>query len=75
MEKTNVLVIEDEFVVAMDLHHTLEQLGYAVCARSNSGEKAIQFVQHTRPQIILMDIMFTCQNDPRNNDVTESSAG
>jgi PAS domain S-box-containing protein len=57
MEKTQVFIVEDEFVVAMDLHRNLEQLGYAVCGRANSGEKAIQFVQHTRPHIILMDIM------------------
>jgi CheY-like chemotaxis protein len=35
MEKTNVLVVEDGFVVAMDLHRNLEQLGYAVCCSSS----------------------------------------
>ena len=61
MAKTQIFIVEDEFVVAMDLQRNLEQLGYTVCGRVNSGEKALQFVAHTRPQLILMDIMLKGQ--------------
>lgn len=57
MEHTKILIVEDEFIVAKDLQAYLEKLGYTVCGRVNSGEKAIQHVNTTPTDVVLMDIM------------------
>ena len=57
MEPTRILIVEDEFIVARDLQAHLEKLGYLVCGRVNSGEKAFEHVQTTATDLVLMDIM------------------
>ncbi len=57
MGKIAILIVEDEVIVAMDLQSHLEKLGYSVCERVNSGEKAIQYLQKHGADLVLMDIM------------------
>lgn len=57
MAKTNVLVVEDENIVAKDIQHSLKKLGYGVVGIASSGEKAIAIASEQKPDIILMDIM------------------
>jgi PAS domain S-box-containing protein len=57
MKRIQVLIVEDEFIVAKDLQAYLEKLGYLVCGRVNSGEKAIEHVNTIPTDIVLMDIM------------------
>ena len=56
MNKIKILVVEDENIVAMDVKHRLKNLGYAVAARTASGEEAIKKATETRPDLVLMDI-------------------
>ena len=56
MQKVNVLVVEDENIVAMDIKNSLERLGYNVPTVAASGEEAINRTMETQPDIILMDI-------------------
>ncbi len=55
MKQTTILIVEDEFIVARDLQEHLENLGYQVGGHVNSGEKAIQQVQETGAELVLMD--------------------
>lgn len=57
MDKTRVLIVEDEFVTASDIKTCLEESGYIVSAIVPSGEKAIASVIEDPPDIILMDIL------------------
>ena len=57
MKKAKVLIVEDEFITAMDLQVHLENLGYAVCGKVNTAEEALELVQNTPCDVILMDIM------------------
>ncbi len=57
MEKTNVLIVEDENIVAKDIQHSLKKLGYNVVGIASSGEKAIAIAAEQKPDIVLMDIM------------------
>ena len=41
MSKTNVMVVDDERVVALDIKNSLERLGYHVCALASSGQEAV----------------------------------
>ncbi len=58
MTYKNVLVVEDELLVANNLKTGLEGLGYNVPTFLTSGEKAIQHVDEMpqKPDIVLMDI-------------------
>src|SRR3990172_3047696 len=55
--KTNILVTEDESIVAKDIAHSLKKLGYNVVAICSTGEDAVAMVEEKRPDLILMDIM------------------
>ena len=50
-----VLVVEDEQIVALDLRMCLEALGYDVACET-SGEAAIETASRLKPAIVLMDI-------------------
>ncbi len=54
--KTNILIVEDENIIAIDIKITLQKLGYNVISIVNTGEKAIQSVNKEKPDLILMDI-------------------
>lgn len=56
MSKTQVMVVEDESVIALDLKHSLNRLGYEVCGIAASGEKALSKIEAARPDLVMMDI-------------------
>jgi PAS domain S-box-containing protein len=60
---TQILVVEDENVVAMDLQNQLQRLGYAVPAIVSSGEEAIRKVEEIHPDLVLMDIRLKGEMD------------
>ncbi|ABA19692.1 response regulator receiver sensor signal transduction histidine kinase [Trichormus variabilis ATCC 29413] len=56
MNPIQILIVEDEQLVADDLRETLEHLGYGVPALVASGEEAIFMAGNLRPDLVLMDI-------------------
>ncbi len=56
MEPANILIVEDEIIVAMELEEKLRSLGYRVAGIVSSGEAAIRRVDETKPDLVLMDI-------------------
>jgi len=57
MEKTKVLVVEDEKIVAKHLQKAMNNLGYTVSAVVSSGEEALKKVEETKPDLVLIDIL------------------
>ncbi|MEA3415955.1 MAG: response regulator [Thermodesulfobacteriota bacterium] len=57
MTNTQILIVEDEGIIAKDIQNTLESLGYAVPAIASSGEEAIKKATETLPDLALMDIL------------------
>lgn len=55
-EKVNVLIVEDEALVALDLCAGLEREGYNVIGTADSAEEAEQLFAENDVDIILMDI-------------------
>jgi CheY-like chemotaxis protein/DNA-directed RNA polymerase specialized sigma24 family protein len=53
---TDVVIIEDEPLIAMDLQALVEQLGHRVVRVARTERQAIKAVQETRPGLILADI-------------------
>jgi PAS domain S-box-containing protein len=56
MENLQILIVEDESIVAMDLRHRLENYGYTVVGHAVSGNAAIKLAGDKKPDVILMDI-------------------
>lgn len=57
MEKSRILVVEDNAVIAKDLQWQLEDLGYNVPFIAASGNDAIRRVRENKIDLVLMDIM------------------
>ena len=55
-DNANILVVEDEPIVALDLQQRLTKMGYDVPTVVRSGEDAIEAAAVTRPDLVLMDI-------------------
>ena len=56
MSLINILIVEDEVIVADDVRVTLEEFGYNVVGIAASGEEAIACSDSRRPDLVLMDI-------------------
>ncbi len=57
MKKKQILVVEDERIVAEDIKMRLEKLGYAVPGIAFSGEEAVKKAENMQPDLVLMDIV------------------
>ncbi|MBD2410093.1 hybrid sensor histidine kinase/response regulator [Nostoc calcicola FACHB-389] len=55
-ETVRVLIVEDEYILAINLQESLESLGYIVSDIADSAEGAIARATKLRPNLILMDI-------------------
>ncbi|MEW6328337.1 MAG: response regulator [Thermodesulfobacteriota bacterium] len=63
MAETNILVVEDEGIVAEDIRSSLESLGYTVSAVVSSGQEAIRKAEEYKPDLVLMDIVLKGEID------------
>ncbi|MBU4548388.1 MAG: response regulator, partial [Euryarchaeota archaeon] len=52
-----ILIVEDEFITAMDLEDKLKDMGYQVVDMVASGDKALEKIRLHQPDLILMDLM------------------
>lgn len=59
----NLMLVEDERIVAFDLKRQLQGFGYHVGSVVASGESAIQQVLDAKPDLVLMDIHLEGQMD------------
>ena len=63
MKNINILVVEDEGIIAMELEARLQDIGYTVSATTGTGEEAIELADSTKPDLVLMDIMLKGKMD------------
>src|SRR5262249_55167153 len=57
MSAAQILVVEDESIVARSLEAELKSLGYGVSGIASSGEEALRKVAETCPDLVLMDVV------------------
>ena len=62
-EKINILIVEDESIVALDLATALHQDGYEVIGIVDQAEEAIRLFNQHAVDIVLMDIHLTGPKD------------
>ena len=54
---SDILIVEDEHIIAMDIKLKLEDYGYRVLGIVSDGEDAVKLAAELRPDIVLMDII------------------
>jgi PAS domain S-box-containing protein len=52
----DILIVEDETIIAIDIETRLTALGYNVTGSAKSGEEVLSILEKSRPTLILMDI-------------------
>jgi len=55
-EKTRILIVEDDMIIAANISLQLTSLGYEVIGIVPRGEEAIVYVKENTPDILLLDI-------------------
>ena len=56
MERTRIIIADDESLIRMDLREMLTNLGYLVVGEVADGRSAVNQARELRPDIIIMDI-------------------
>ena len=56
MAPAQILIVEDETVIALDIEESLIRLGYGVTGVVATAEAALKAVAHQQPDLVLMDI-------------------
>lgn len=64
----NIMVVEDDYIIALDIKKSVSGFGYSVPIVVHSGEEAIEAAEKFKPDLILMDIML-------NGDLSGLEAG
>jgi CheY-like chemotaxis protein len=61
--KKSVMIVEDEYLIALGLTAQIEDMGLKVCATADTAEEAITKATAHRPAIILMDVRLRGDRD------------
>jgi len=56
LERTRVVIADDEAIIRMDLREMLTNLGYLVVGEVADGTSAVNLARELRPGIVIMDI-------------------
>lgn len=52
----DILIVEDEGIVALSIKATLLKMGYHVCGVAPTGKKALEIIKNNSTDLVLMDI-------------------
>jgi DNA-binding NarL/FixJ family response regulator len=58
-----ILVVEDDFLVAMQMESALTEAGFEVAGVASSGEDAIELAISARPRLAVMDVRLAGRRD------------
>ena len=58
MERTRVIIADDESIIRMDLREMLTNLGYLVVGEVGDGRSAVNLARELKPDLVIMDIRF-----------------
>lgn len=57
------MIVEDEFIIALELEMVLADLDIEVVGSANTVEKAIELAEETQPDFVTMDIKLPSRNN------------
>ena len=58
-----ILIVEDEFLIAMTAEEALEEAGFTVVGIADTYEAAIRLAEECRPHLVIMDIRLKSPKD------------
>ncbi|MBZ5609304.1 MAG: response regulator [Acidobacteriia bacterium] len=61
--KHKIVIVEDEGLIAADLESRLKKAGYSVPGTADSAQKALEVIEKTSPDLVLMDIRLKGKED------------
>lgn len=61
-ERPKVLVVEDEFIIALDLSETVKDLGYELEGPYEAKEDALEAIEDQMPDLAILDV-FTADGE------------
>ena len=61
-DRPKVLVVEDEFIIALDLSETVQDLGYQLEGPFEGKEAAIEAIEEGMPDLAILDV-FTADGE------------
>lgn len=56
MDRTRIVIADDESLIRMDLREMLSQLGYLVIGEAGDGQSAVNIARELKPDVVIMDI-------------------
>ena len=56
MDRTRLIIADDESLIRMDLREMLTQLGYLVVGEAGDGQSAVNMARELKPDAVIMDI-------------------
>ncbi|WP_020569810.1 response regulator transcription factor [Neolewinella persica] len=51
-----ILIVEDEAIIATEIEFSLRKLGYQIVGKARNGDKALDLLASTKPDLALLDI-------------------
>lgn len=63
LPKRRILIVEDEFIIAMAAEEALRSVGHDVIGPVTTCEDAIRCADEARPDLVVMDIRLASQRD------------
>jgi DNA-binding response OmpR family regulator len=58
-----ILIVEDDFLVAMQMESALADAGFEIAGVASSGDDAIELAMSERPRLVVMDIRLAGDRD------------
>ena len=62
-EDRNILIVEDEVIIAMALEDSLRDFGYTIAGRATNGADAVRLAIENEPDLALVDIRLNGEMD------------
>jgi len=61
--KPLIIVVEDEYIIALDLKEILENAGFSVVTEFNSVEHVIELIEELNPVLVILDVNLKMDKD------------
>ena len=58
-----ILLVEDDFLVGLEVEAGLEEAGYEVAGVATTAEEALELAESRRPALVVMDIRLASERD------------
>ncbi|MFO1057374.1 MAG: response regulator [Dongiaceae bacterium] len=62
-QRPGVLIVEDDWLVALDMESAVVEMGFRVCGTARSEQEAVSIARLTRPDLILADVNLSTGGD------------